>query len=92
MINKMRPGSGRMLKENNEWVNAANPLSFIARARWQSSYRRYYREHIIATRKFIAIQVLKDARFETLDGNMQGNRYQAWNFQQERFYMEGSQR
>ena len=73
MINKMSPGSGRMLKEDNEWVNAANLLasslgqdgSFLIDDTTENTLPQH--------KKFIAIQVLEDASFETLDGNMQGN-------------------
>ena len=73
VIEKMSPGSGRMLKENNEWVNTANLLasslgqdgSFLIRDTTENTLPQH--------KKFIAIQVLEDASFETLDGNMQGN-------------------
>lgn len=73
MIDKMSPGSGRMLKENNEYVNAANLLasslgqdgSFLINDTTENALPQY--------KKFIAIQVLEGTSFETLDGNMLGN-------------------
>ena len=73
VIEKMITKSGRMLKENNEWVNAANLLasslgqdgSFLISDTTENALPQH--------KKFIAIQVLEDTNFETLDGNMQGN-------------------
>jgi len=73
MIDKMSPGSGRMLKENNEWVNAANLLA--SSLGQDGSFLISDTTEIILPqhKKFIAIQVLEDTNFETLDGNMQGS-------------------
>ena len=73
MIEKMITKSGRMLKENGEYVNIANLLasslgqdgSFLISDTTENALPQH--------KKFIAIQVLEDASFETLDGNMQGN-------------------
>ena len=73
MINKMSPGSGRILKENNEWVNAANLLA--SSLGQDGSFLISDTTEIVLPQheKFIAIQVLEDTNFEILDGNMQGN-------------------
>ena len=73
MINKMSPGSGRMLKENNEWVNAANLLA--SSLGQDGSFLISDTTEIVLPqhKKIIAIQVLEGTSFETLDGNMQGN-------------------
>ena len=73
MINKMSPGSGRTLKENGKYVNIANLLasslgqdgSFLISDTTENTLPQH--------EKFIAIQVLEDASFETLDGNLTGN-------------------
>ena len=73
VIEKMITKSGRMLKENNEWVNAANLLasslgqdgSFLISDTTENTLPQH--------KKFIAIQVLEDASFGTLNGNLTGN-------------------
>lgn len=74
MIEKMITKSGRMLKENNEYVNAANLLASSLGQDGSFLISNDTTENVLPQhKKFIAIQVLEDACFETLDGNMQGN-------------------
>ena len=73
VIEKMITKSGRMLKENNEWVNAANLLASSLGQDGSFLISDTTENALPQGKKFIAIQVLEDASFETLDGNMQGN-------------------
>ena len=73
MIDKMSPGSGRTLKENGEYVNIANLLASSLGQDGSFLISDTTENALPQGKKFIAIQVLEDTSFETLDGNMQGN-------------------